>query len=67
MDLLEEEADPGRERRLRASKALGAVGLVVLFASSLSLRFVDRAWWTLLLGLMGVGAAALIGAYLLAR
>lgn len=67
MEALEGEPDPVRAARKRLGTIVGVIGLVLLFGAAASLRFVPESWQIVILGLIGVGAADLVVAYLLVR
>jgi hypothetical protein len=65
-DLLVED-DPARAARKRLGIGLGIFGLLLLFGSAASLRFVPTSWQLIIIGLIAVAAADLVVAYLLVR
>ncbi len=67
MEGLEGEGDPVRRARKRLGIRVGVLGLLVLFASAISLRFVPTAWELVVIGLLATGAAILIVAFFLVR
>ncbi len=67
MEGLEGAEDPKRLARRRLGIRLGVLGMVLLFASAISLRFVPEAWQLVVLGLIATGAVVLVVALLLVR
>ncbi len=67
MEGLEGPGDPVRRARKRLGIRVGVFGLILLFASAISLRFVPTAWELVVLGLIATGAAILIVALFLVR
>ncbi len=67
MEGLEGEVDPARRARKRLGILVGLLGLIVLFASAISLRFVPTAWELVVIGFLATGAAVLIIALFLVR
>ncbi|MCJ2554905.1 MAG: hypothetical protein LN410_01705 [Candidatus Thermoplasmatota archaeon] len=67
MEGLEGVEDPKRLARRRLGIRLGVLGMVLLFASAISLRFVPDAWQLVVLGLIATGAVVLVAALLLVR
>ncbi len=67
MEGFEGAEDPRRLARRRLGIRLGVLGMVLLFASAISLRFVPEAWQLVVLGLIATGAAVLVAALLLVR
>ena len=67
MEGLEGAEDPRRSARRRLGIRLGVMGMVLLFASAISLRFVPEAWQLVVVGLIATGAVVLVAAFLLVR
>ncbi|MFQ5908072.1 MAG: hypothetical protein ACE5JE_04475 [Thermoplasmata archaeon] len=67
MEDLRGEEDPARAARKRLGIGLGVFGLLLLFGSAASLRFVPTSWQLIILSLIAVAAAVLVVAYLLVR
>jgi hypothetical protein len=67
MEWVEGAEDPKRLARRRLGIRLGVLGMVLLFASAISLRFVPEAWQLVVVGLIATGAAVLVAALLFVR
>ncbi len=67
MEGLEGPEDPKRLARKRFGIRLGVLGMILLFASAISLRFVPEAWQLVVVGLIATGAVVLVAAFLLVR
>ncbi|MEE9173423.1 MAG: hypothetical protein V3U30_00435 [Thermoplasmata archaeon] len=67
MEGLEGAEDPKRLARKRLGIRLGVLGMVLLFASAISLPFVPEAWQLVVIGLIATGAVVLVAALLLVR
>ncbi|MFQ6012430.1 MAG: hypothetical protein ACE5LS_02135 [Thermoplasmata archaeon] len=63
----EGEGEGGLPARKRLGILVGVAGLLLLFGSAISLRFVPLAWQIVILGLIATGVGALVVAYLLVR
>ncbi|MEE9601321.1 MAG: hypothetical protein V3W22_06450 [Thermoplasmata archaeon] len=59
--------DPSRARRRRSGRLLGILGLILLFGSGLSIRFVPTGLELYLIAMMVIAVAILIVSYLLVR
>ncbi|MCJ2519407.1 MAG: hypothetical protein LN412_00450 [Candidatus Thermoplasmatota archaeon] len=62
-----EVEDPSRARRRRSGRLLGILGLILLFGSGLSIRFVPTGLELYLIAMMVIAVAILIVSYLLVR
>lgn len=67
MEGLQGEEDPVRAWRKRLGIRVGVLGLFLLFASAISLRFVPESWQLVIIGLIATGAGIMMVALYLVR